>query len=127
VNIAMSENKFLPVQRFVGLQVIDAKGVLVGNVKDIAVDFHNRSLAFVVAAKNGRELDISWEDVLSMEDVVLLQKEITLPQQVTPPPQEAKSTTQPPPPVQAMMICPNCGGSAPGQAKFCPKCGHTLK
>jgi sporulation protein YlmC with PRC-barrel domain len=121
VNIELSENKFLPVQRFAGLQVIDAKGVLVGNVKDIAVDFHNRSLAFVVAAKNGRELDISWEDVLSMEDVILLKKEITLP------PQEAKPTTQPPPPVQAMMICPDCGGSAPGQAKFCPKCGHSLK
>ena len=108
-------------QRFVGLQVIDAKGVLVGNVKDISVDLHKRGLAFVVVAKNGRELDISWEDVLSMEDVVLLKKEIPVP------PQEAKSSTEPPPLVQASLICPNCGGSAPGQAKFCPKCGHTLK
>jgi len=117
----LSDNKFLPVQRFVGLQVIDAKGALIGNVKDISVDFQNRSLAFVVAAKNGRELDISWEDVLSMEDVILLKKEIPIP------PPEAMMSTQPPPPVQAMMICPNCGGSAPAQAKFCPKCGHTLK
>ena len=119
----MSEksSKFLPVQRFVGLQVIDTKGVLVGNVKDISADFHNRELAFVVVAKNGRELDVSWEDVLSMEDVVLLKKEITVP------PQEAKSSTQPPPLVQAVLICPNCGGSAPGQAKFCPKCGTALK
>ena len=112
--------KFMPVQRFVGLQVIDAKGVLVGNVKDVSVDFHNRSLAFVVVAKNGRELDIVWDDVLSLEDVILLKKEMTLPAQET-------SSTLPPPMVQAMLICPGCGTTAPGSAKFCPRCGHSLK
>jgi sporulation protein YlmC with PRC-barrel domain len=110
----------MPVQRFVGLQVIDSKGVLVGNVKDVSVDFHNRCLAFVVVAKNGRELDIVWDDVLSLEDVVLLKKEVTVPAQETP-------STLPPPMVQAMLICPSCGASAPATAKFCPRCGHSLK
>ena len=112
--------KFSPVQRFVGLQVIDTKGVLVGNVKDVSVDFHNRALAFVVA-KNGREVNVPWEDVLSLEDVVLLNKELPIPAD-TP-----VVGVQQPPVVQAMLICPNCGTSAPGQAKFCPKCGRSLK
>jgi sporulation protein YlmC with PRC-barrel domain len=113
--------KFLPVQRFLGLQVIDTKGVLVGNVKDVSVDFRNRGLAFVVVTKNGREVDVPWEDVLSLEDVILLNKELPIPAQA------AAINAQPPPVVQARLICPNCGTSAPGQAKFCPKCGHNLK
>jgi len=32
-------NKFMPVQQFIGLQVIDTKGSLVGTVKEISVDF----------------------------------------------------------------------------------------
>jgi len=110
--------KFLPVQRFMGLQVIDTKGVLVGNVKDVSVDFHNRNLAFVVVTKNGSELDVPWDDVLSLEDVVLLKKEIAIP---------AGHPAQPPPVVQALLICPSCGASAQGHAKFCPRCGHSLK
>jgi sporulation protein YlmC with PRC-barrel domain len=103
-----------------GLQVIDTKGVLVGNVKDVSVDFRNRNLAFVVVTKNGSEIDVSWDDVLSLEDVVLLKKEITIPA-------GKAASTQPQPVVQALLICPSCGASAQGQAKFCPRCGHSLK
>lgn len=93
-----------------------------GNVKDVSVDFHNRALAFVVTAKNGGEMDVSWEDVLSLEDVVLLNRELSIPAET---PMVAPQL--PPPVVQAMLICPNCGASAPRQAKFCPKCGRSLK
>ena len=109
-------SKFVPAQRFAGLQVIDNKGSLVGNVKDVSVDFRNKSLAFRVTTKAHAELDMSWDDVLSVEDVVLLKKEVQL-------------TTQTPaaPTVAAVLICPNCGTSAPAHAKFCPKCGGSLK
>jgi len=103
-----------------GLQVIDTKGVLVGNVKDVSVDFRNRNLAFVVVTKNGSEIDVSWDDVLSLEDVVLLKKEITIPA-------GKAASTQPQPVVQELLICPSCGASTQGQAKFCPRCGHSLK
>jgi hypothetical protein len=101
--------------------VIDSKGVLVGNVKDVSIDFPNRSLAFVVVAKNGSELDVAWEDVISLKDVVLLKNEITIPTR------EAVATSQPSPGVQAVILCANCGTSVPAQAKFCPKCGRNLK
>jgi sporulation protein YlmC with PRC-barrel domain len=100
------------------MQVIDSKGSVIGNVKDVSVDFHNRNIAFRVATKTGGDLDVQWDDVLSLEDVVLLKKELELPKPQTPPV---------PPPVQAVLICPTCGASVPGHAKFCPKCGTSIK
>lgn len=103
------------------MQVIDNKGSLVGNVKDVSVDFQNKNLAFRVGTKARTELDMDWDDVLSVEDVVLLKKGVDLPS-------ETPSTVAAPPPVvQAMLICPSCGTSAPGHAKFCPKCGTSLR
>jgi len=110
--------KFVASQRFVGMQVIDNKGTMVGNVKDITVDFKNKAIAFRVTTKARTEIDLTWDDVLSVEDVVLLKKEVDL---------GVAAAAMPPPSVQAVMICPNCGASAPGHAKFCPKCGATLK
>jgi sporulation protein YlmC with PRC-barrel domain len=115
---------YVPTQRFVGMQVIDTKGTLVGNVKDVSVDFENKSLAFRVSTKTHTDLDMDWDDVQSVQDVVLLKKEIAL---SVPEPQPVSAPSVPAPTVQAVLICPNCGGTAPGHAKFCPKCGRTLK
>ena len=118
-----SKTKFVPSQRFSGMQVIDSKGMLVGNVKDVSVNFKEKSLAFLVTTRNRTELDVPWDDVMSVEDVLLLKKEIELPSV-----SEDKGTDSAnPPTVQALLICPNCGASAPGHAKFCPKCGHSLR
>jgi sporulation protein YlmC with PRC-barrel domain len=119
LNDLSKEAKFVPSQRYAGVQVIDSRGVMVGTVKDVSVDFKNKALAFKVATKARTELDVPWEDVLSVEDVVLLKKEIDLP--------AAPSPVSVPPPVEAAIICPSCGTSAPRQAKFCPRCGTALK
>jgi sporulation protein YlmC with PRC-barrel domain len=111
--------KFVSSQRFAGMQVIDSKGSLVGTVKDVSVDFRNKNLAFHVATKARSEMDVLWDDVLSVEDVVLLKKEVELPFSTV-------AAPLPPPSVQAVVICPSCGTSAPGHAKFCPKCGAGL-
>lgn len=68
---AMSKDspKFIPVERFVGLQVIESKASLVGNVKAVCLDFRNKNLAFRVKTKADKELDFPWEDVQSVEDV----------------------------------------------------------
>ena len=102
------------------MQVIDSKGMVVGNVKDVSVDFNGKSLAFLVTTKNRTDLNVPWEDVLSIEDVVLTKTEIELPKM-------PEAGTASPTPGQPMIICPNCGASAPGHAKFCPRCGHSMK
>ena len=122
--MAKEQAKFVPSQKFSGMQVIDSKGSLVGNVKDVSVDFQNKTLAFRVNTKARTEMDVGSDDVLSVEDVVLLKKEVDLPAQTPQPPPPAAPPT---PAVQAMIICPNCGTSAPAHAKFCPKCGASLR
>ena len=116
MSLSKEPSKYVPAQRFAGLQVIDNKGSLVGNVKDVSVDFRNKNLAFRVTTKSHADLDMSWDDVLSVEDVVLLKKEVPLAAQAPAAPT-----------VEAMLICPNCGTSAPAHARFCPKCGGSLK
>ena len=119
------ERKYKQAQHYVGMQVIDSKGTVVGNVKDISVDFQNRSLAFRVTTKNRSELDMSWDDVQSIEDVVLLKTEVDA--SMIPDAQAGPPTSDSPVTVQAILICSSCGTSAPGHAKFCPKCGTALR
>jgi sporulation protein YlmC with PRC-barrel domain len=116
--MSKESKKFVPSQRFAGMEVIDSRGAVVGNVKDVSVDFRNKNLAFHVTTKSRTEIDVPWDDVLSVEDVVLLKKEVDL--------SDATVTIPVPPAIQATLICPSCGTSAPGHAKFCPKCGASL-
>lgn len=106
------------------MQVIDNKGVIVGSVKDVSVDFQNKAIAFRVSTKNKTEMDMDWDDVLSVEDVVLLKTNVDLPKSASPSTAQSASTQVT---VQAQVVCPNCGTSSPAHAKFCPKCGIALK
>ena len=115
--------KPIPVQQVIGLQVIDTKGSMVGNVKDVSIDFEAKNISFRITAKNNAELDFGWDDVQSVQDVVLLKKEIDLP---STPSSDQTSTTNPPT-VHALIICPTCGSSTPAHSKFCSKCGAALK
>ena len=115
-------SKSMPAQQFIGLQVIDTTGTLVGTVNDISVDFANREISIRVSTKNKGEMDFGWDDVQSVEDVVLLKKEVDLASSEETETDFAKART-----VQAVLICPNCGASAPARAKFCSKCGSDLK
>lgn len=118
--------KLIPVQQVIGLQVIDTKGSVVGNVKDVSIDFDSKNVSFRVTAKNNAELDFTWDDVQSVQDVVLLKKEVDAP---SPPPtnQSSQNNASSPPTVHALIICPTCGSSTPAHSKFCSKCGAGLK
>jgi sporulation protein YlmC with PRC-barrel domain len=104
------------------MQVVDIRGVMVGNVKDVSVDFQNKALAFRVTTRNNTELDMKWDDILSVEDVVLLKKNVDLATSA----QSSIPSTSTPPTGQTQVICPNCGASSPAHAKFCPKCGASI-
>jgi sporulation protein YlmC with PRC-barrel domain len=104
------------------MQVVDIRGVVVGNVKDVSVDFQNRALAFRVTTRNNTELDIGWDDILSAEDIVLVKKNVHL---ATSAPPTIPSTPLPPT-GQGKVTCPSCGASSLARAKFCPKCGASF-
>ena len=113
----------MTLQHFIGLQVIDAKGSLIGNVKDVSIDFGNKDISLNVATKDKDEMDFTWEDLQSVEDVVLLKKQINVPAS----PAENKPDSPGEQTSQAVLICPSCGASSPARAKFCSKCGADLK
>lgn len=123
--MSKESSKFILAQRFAGMQVVDNKGVMVGTVKDVSVDFQNKRLIFRVSAKNKTEMDMDWDDVLSVGDIVLLKKNVDLSMLV--PQATVPSTTTQALTAQAQVICPTCGTSSPAHAKFCPKCGAALK
>ena len=122
LSMTKDTSKSKPVQQFIGLQVIDTKGSLVGTVKDISVDFANKAISIRVSTKNTGEMEFSWDDVQSVEDVVLLKNPVDLSSLDETEIDSAKGRT-----VQAVSICPNCGASVPARAKFCSKCGSDLK
>jgi sporulation protein YlmC with PRC-barrel domain len=123
VTVPKESRKSLPVQEFIGLQVIDTKGSLVGTVKDISVDFANKGISIRVATKNSGEIDFGWDDVQSVEDGVLLKKEVDIPSLLEETEPRSASTRT----VQAHIICPNRGASEVARAKFCSKCGSALR
>jgi len=123
--MSKAETRYVAAQRFAGMQVIDSKGSVVGNVKDVSVDFKNKALAFRVTTRNRTEMDMTWDDIQSVEDVVLLKKEVELPSAPENP--TGTSDDEIKVAVQAVLICSSCGASTPGHAKFCPKCGTALR
>jgi sporulation protein YlmC with PRC-barrel domain len=116
----MTEKKgeFVPAQKFIGMQVIDSKGSAVGTVKDLGVNVVEKEFNLIVTTKARSEVQVTWDDIQSVLDVVLLRKEIELPK-----PTELGVPPPPPP----MSNCPKCGTSVIPTAKFCPKCGSKLK
>ena len=93
----------------VSMQVIDAKGVLVGKVKDLAFSVGKTGIALTVENEDGKTQTIPWEDVQAAADFIILKPQMTQqstyqPQQSQPVQtvtQQAAQTTQP--------LCPTCG------------------
>jgi len=105
-------------QKLVGMQVIDVKGIMVGSVRDVGVDLTDKRLVLYVTTKAKTELEIPWESIQSIEDVVLLNKQVEVPAVSAPSP----AVVAPP----TTIVCPNCKSVLPARAKFCAKCGSKL-
>ncbi len=87
----------------VSMQVIDAKGRLIGKVKDIAFAVGKTGIALSVENEAGEIQHISWEDVQAASDFILLKAvpQSTNQQQQQPVQTEGqKQSTQP--------LCPTC-------------------
>ena len=103
-------------QELVGMEVIDAKGALMGTVKDVGVDLTNKQLILYIANKDKTEIEITASMIQSIGDVILVSRPEVIPHTPTPPPQVISTT----------IPCPNCNATLPAHAKFCAKCGNKM-
>ena len=74
----------------VSMQVIDAKGRLVGKVKDIAFAVGKTGIALSVENEDGEIQHVSWEDVQAASDFILLKP---VPQSTSQPQQQTVQTS----------------------------------
>ncbi len=109
------QRKHISSQKFVGMQVVDSKGAIVGSVKDFAVNVSEKEILLVVSTKSEGDIEVPLTNVSSIEDVVLLAR-----------PGEALAGQQAPS-APSTITCKSCGASLPAHAKFCAKCGSKTK
>ena len=106
----MGTEKPLTRDALVSMQVIDAKGRLVGKVKDVAFAVGKTGIALTVENEDGETQNIAWEGIQGAADFIVLkpvQQQSTYqaqPQQTyqaAATPQQQQQSTQP--------TCPTCG------------------
>jgi sporulation protein YlmC with PRC-barrel domain len=89
----------------VSMQVIDAKGRLVGKVKDVAFAVGKTGIALTIENKNGETQHVAWEDVQAASDFIILKPQPdTI--QAQQPVQGAAQVTQA---QSEQTLCPTCG------------------
>ena len=99
----------------VSMQVIDAKGRLIGKVKDVAFAVGKMGIALTVENEDGETQNIAWEEVQAAADFIILKPQIV--QQTTYQPvqqQPVQTVAQPvqqaqPAQQSTQPMCPTCG------------------
>ena len=111
-----------PITRFAieAIQVIDAKGKLVGKVKDVALAVGKTGISLLVENKSGETQNISWDDVKAASDYILL-KEIPDPVPI----KEENTLDQKDQPKQEPVLTEVQNKS--NQTPLCPTCSQPLK
>ena len=115
--MGVDETKRVPSQKFIGMQVVDSKGAIVGSIRDFTMNVADRVILLVVETKAGGEIEIPLSEVSSIEDVVLLGRT----GQTTSTSRAATSA------YPSTIACRSCGTTLPAHAKFCAKCGTQVK
>lgn len=137
------EKRFRARDGYVGKRVIDADGMIIGSLKDIAFDLGSKEIVFSVSTPAGTEVALSQSDVSAVGDVILVKSPTetskppapvtpTAPTPSAPTPTAAVTYPKAPPPVEEAkpsepLICPKCGYRNEPTTKFCIKCGTRLR
>jgi sporulation protein YlmC with PRC-barrel domain len=100
-------DKPLTREALVSMQVIDAKGTLIGKVKDVCFTVGQTGIVLTVENKEGETQNIPWEDVQAAADFVILkpQKVQTTTQSQQ---QTVQTATQPAQQQSTQPLCPTC-------------------
>jgi sporulation protein YlmC with PRC-barrel domain len=96
----------------VSMQVINAKGQLVGKVKDLAFSVGKSGIALTIENENGEIQTVAWEDVQAAADFIILKPvPQSIYQQATyqQPAQAAAQPAQQAQPQSTQPMCPTCG------------------
>lgn len=88
----MENDKPLTRDALVSMQVIDAKGHLLGKVKDVAFAVGKNGISLTVETDAGEVKNVAWEEVQAVSDFIILKPVQTViqPQSIAP-------------------LCPTCG------------------
>ncbi len=91
----------------VSMQVIDAKGRLIGKVKDVAFAVGKMGISLSVENEDGEIQNIAWEDVQAASDFIILKPvaQSTYQPQQQPQQQPVQTVAQP---QSTQPLCPTC-------------------
>jgi sporulation protein YlmC with PRC-barrel domain len=103
----MENDKPLTRDALISMQVIDAKGHLIGKVKDVAFAIGKNGIALTVESDAGDVKNVAWEEVQAASDYIILKPVQAVVQQTYQPQQQ--QTVQPAVQAQAAPPCPTCG------------------
>jgi sporulation protein YlmC with PRC-barrel domain len=96
----------------VSMQVINAKGQLVGKVKDLVFAVGKAGIALSVETENGETQTFSWEEVQAASDFIILkpvaQSAYQPQQQSAYQPQQTQAAAQPAQQQSTQPLCPTC-------------------
>ncbi len=91
----------------VSMQVIDAKGRLIGKVKDLAFSVGKNGIALTIESDSGEIQTVAWEDVQAAADFILLKPQMV--QNTYQPTQSSAQPVQQPQAQTTQPKCPTCG------------------
>jgi sporulation protein YlmC with PRC-barrel domain len=102
-----NDNKPLTRDALISMQVIDAKGHLLGKVKDVVFAIGKSGIALTVESDAGDVKTVAWEEVQAASDYIILKpvQAVYQPQQIVQPVQ----ATQPIQQAQTAPLCQTCG------------------
>jgi sporulation protein YlmC with PRC-barrel domain len=92
----------------VSMQVIDAKGRLVGKVKDLAFAVGKTGIALTVESDNGQIQNIAWEDVQAATDFIVLKPQVVQQDMYQQPIQTAAQAVQQTAQQASQPLCSTC-------------------
>jgi sporulation protein YlmC with PRC-barrel domain len=111
----MENDKPLTRDALVSMQVIDAKGHLVGKVKDVAFAIGQNGISITVENDAGEIKNVAWQDVQAASDFIILKPSAAqaaqpaYQQQAYQPAAQVAQPAQQQPAAQSPPLCPSCG------------------
>jgi sporulation protein YlmC with PRC-barrel domain len=94
----------------VSMQVIDAKGKILGKVKDVVFAVGKMGIALTVENENGESQTVAWDEVQAASDFIILKPVAqTTYQPQAQQHQPAQTATQPTQQQTTQPLCPTCG------------------